>query len=168
MKLLLSSLLLSVVLFSSCENCCSKKEKEQSKNEISHETKKEKHTGKKHNMKLPDDGRISLNVTGKRAKHQLINMRDHVVAVNLILNHLSKNEFEEASTVALDKLGPSKHMMMMCSAFDNKEFEELGFAFHESAKTMSEIIKTKDLNKSLEALTVTTGYCVSCHAKFKQ
>jgi len=161
MKKILTVLAIAIV-FISCEN------KDQHSGSENIKVSKEKHSEMKHDMKLPDDDRISLNVTGKRAKHQLINMRDHVVAVNLILNYLAKNDFDKASEVALEKLGPSKHMMMMCSAFDNKEFEELGFAFHESAKTMSEIIKTKDINKSLEALTVTTGYCVTCHAKFKQ
>ncbi len=154
--------LLILVLFS-----CEEKKIDSSKknNEVTIENKKsEMH----HNMQLPDDNRLSLNVTGKRAKHQLMNMRDHVDAVNLIIAYLSKDQYENASEVANKRLGLSDQMKMMCSSFGNKEFEELGFAFHKSAETMAEVFKTKDKNKSLQALSTTMTYCVSCHAKFKQ
>lgn len=121
-----------------------------------------------HNMQSVKDTRISLNVPPQMAQHQLMNMRNHVKAVHSILDYLSKDEFEKASEVASSKLGLTKEMKMMCSAFGNKDFEKMGLEFHKSADKMSEVFKTKDKNKSLAALSTTMNYCVSCHATFKQ
>jgi len=97
-----------------------------------------------------------------------MNMRNHLQAVQSIINFLSKDEFDSASVVASSKLGLTDEMKMMCSSFGNKEFEQLGLGFHKSADRMSSIIKTKDKNKALESLSVTLNYCVTCHSTFKQ
>ncbi len=121
-----------------------------------------------HNMQSVKDTRISLNVPPQMAQHQLMNMRNHVKAVQTIIEYLSKDEFDKASEVASSQLGLTKEMKMMCSAFGNKDFEKMGLEFHKSADKMSEVFKTKDKNKSLQALAATMSYCVSCHATFKQ
>ncbi len=102
------------------------------------------------------------------AQHQLMNMRNHLKAVQNIIKYLSEDEFEKASEVASSELGLTDEMKMMCSAFGNKDFEKMGLEFHQSADRMSEIFKTGDKNKSLEALSATLNYCVNCHATFKQ
>lgn len=160
MKIITKILILFVIISFSCNSTEDKKSLEK-------EEHKMEHTGH-HNMKLPDDERVSLEVTGQRAKHQLMNMRDHVEAVQEILAYLSQEDYDNASIVASKRLGLTKQMQMMCSSFGNEEFEDLGFGFHNSADKMSEVFKTKDMNKSLEALSVTMNYCVTCHAKFKQ
>jgi len=121
-----------------------------------------------HNKQFINDNRISLNLSPQKAQHQLMNMRSHLQAVQSIINYLSKNEFDSASTVASSKLGLTKEMKMMCSSFGNKEFERLGIDFHNSADSMSAIIKTKDKNKSLESLSLTLNYCITCHTTFTQ
>ncbi len=119
------------------------------------------------NNHMPDN-RVSLNLSPKKARHQLMNMRNHLEAVQSIIFYLSKNNFDSASAVASSKLGLSKEMKIMCSSFGNEDFEKLGFKFHKSADRMSEVIKTKDKDKSLAALSVTLNYCVACHSAFKQ
>jgi len=121
-----------------------------------------------HNMMVLPDNRIALNVSPKKGQHQLMNMRNHVKAVQSILNFLSKDKYEEASKVASTKLGLTDEMKMMCSSFGNANFEKLGLEFHKNADKMSEVFKTKDKNKSLEALSITMNSCVTCHATFKQ
>ena len=120
-----------------------------------------------HNHMVNDD-RISLHLSQKKAQHQLMNMRNHLKAVQSIIDYLAKNNFDSASMVASSKLGLTNEMKMMCSSFGNKEFERLGLGFHKSADRMSEIIKTKDKTKSFEALSSTLNYCVTCHSTFKQ
>lgn len=161
MKSIISILIVMLVMFSSCNSAEKVEDKSKAVDTM-------EHTGNHHNMQLPDDERVSLEVSGMRAKHQLINMRSHVEAVQQILAYLSQDDYDKASVVASKKLGLTKQMQMMCSSFGNEEFEKLGFAFHTSADNMSEVFKTKDKNKSLEALAVTMNYCVTCHAKFKQ
>jgi len=121
-----------------------------------------------HNMKMAPDTRIALNVSPQKAQHQLMNMRNHVKAVQEIIGYLSNDEYDKASEVAATKLGLTDEMKMMCSSFDNENFEKLGLEFHNNADKMSEIFKTKDKNKSLNALALTMNSCVSCHATFKQ
>jgi len=44
----------------------------------------------------------------------------------------------------------------------------MGLKFHADADKMSEILKTKDKKKSLQALSKTMNSCISCHATYRQ
>jgi hypothetical protein len=59
-------------------------------------------------------------------------------------------------------------MKKMCDMFENEEFKSLGLAFHKSGDALGEALKTKDITKSLDALHTTMGYCVQCHAAYRQ
>jgi len=152
-----------VILFTSCNG-----------NKVSNQDKKsdvQMHNHNKmmmHNMKMTTDNRIALNVPPEKAQHQLMNMRNHVKAVQAIINYLAKDEYDKASVVASTKLGLTPEMKMMCSSFGNAKFEKLGLEFHNNADKMSKIFKLKDKNKALDALAVTMNSCVTCHATFKQ
>jgi cytochrome c556 len=132
------------------------------------EPQNQTHEKMMHKMNMGPDNRISLNLPPMKAQHQLKNMRGHVVAIQSIINFLSKDEFEKAADIASSQLGLTEEMRMMCSSFGNDQFEKLGFDFHTSADKMAEVLKTKDKNKSLAALSKTMNYCVTCHATFKQ
>ncbi len=119
-------------------------------------------------MMQTDDERISLGLNAMQKKHQLKNMRSHLVAVQTIIELLAKENYDLASKVAYSELGSTTEMKLMCASFGNEQFENMGLAFHASADKMSEIIKTKDKKASLEALSVTMNYCVQCHANFRQ
>lgn len=155
------SLMLSVVILISCNE----NQTERQKNEV---TEKQNHDNMMDHSKMQPDNRISLNVSPQKAQHQLMNMRNHLAAIQSIIDYLSKEEYDKASEVASSKLGLSQEMKMMCSSFGNKDFEKLGLEFHNNADKMSEIFMTKDKNKSLEALSVTINSCVKCHSTFKQ
>ena len=114
------------------------------------------------------DSRISLDLNPMQKNHQLKNMRSHLEAVQTILELLSVEDYDKASEVAYKELGSTTEMKLMCASFGNEEFEDLGLAFHASADEMSEVFKTKDKNKSLQALAKTMNYCKSCHATFRQ
>ena len=47
---------------------------------------------------------------------------------------------------------------------ENEAFRNLGLAFHKSG----DALQTKDATESLQALHITMGYCVQCHATFRQ
>ncbi len=114
------------------------------------------------------DTRISLNLSPKKAKHQLMNMRSHLVAVRAIITNLSNDHYNKAADIASSQLGLTKEMKMMCSSFGNDDFEKLGLGFHRSADKMSDIFRTENKDKSLKALSATLNYCVKCHSTFKQ
>ncbi len=122
-----------------------------------------------HNMMShANDGRISLGLPPTMKTHQLANMRSHLEAIQSIIGLMEAGDFVKASEVAHSRLGLTEEMKKMCSMFSNKRFRDLGFAFHKSADVLSETLKTGDMNKSLQALQTTMGYCVQCHATFRQ
>ena len=115
-----------------------------------------------------DDKRVSLNLNDMQKKHQLSNMRSHLEAVQQITLLLAKEDFDEATKIAYTKLGSTTEMRLMCASFGDKDFEVLGLEFHKSADKMSEILKSRDKDKSLTALSNTLAYCVQCHKTYKQ
>jgi len=114
------------------------------------------------------DGRISLGLSPQMKQHQLSNMRSHLEAVQAITGLIAEGEFNTASEMAHTRLGLTEEMNRMCNMFENKDFTELGLAFHESGDNLGEVLLTKDTTKSLHALQTTMGYCVQCHAAFRQ
>ena len=120
------------------------------------------------NMNHTKDNRISLKLNPQMKQHQLMNMRSHVAAVKSIIDLLSDNQFDKAAKVAHLKLGLTEEMRKMCTSFENKEFTNMGLEFHKSADNLGEVLKTRDKDKSLQALSVTMNYCVDCHATFRQ
>lgn len=114
------------------------------------------------------DTRISLGLSPEMKQHQLSNMREHVEAVKSIIGLMSENKFEDASKIAHSKLGLTPEMQQMCSMFNDEKFMALGFAFHKSGDDLGDALKTRDVATSLRALNKTMGYCVSCHATYRQ
>ncbi|MCL7761871.1 hypothetical protein MPF19_00490 [Polaribacter sp. Z014] len=115
-----------------------------------------------------DDGRLSLKLNAMQKNHQLSNMRSHLEAIQQITVLLVQENYDEASKLAYTKLGSTTEMRMMCASFGDKNFENLGLKFHESADKMSEVFKSRNKDKSLTALSNTLGYCVQCHTTYKQ
>jgi cytochrome c556 len=152
-------LLISIFILSCNDNGTGK----QNTNDVA-----ENHQGMMGNMKMKDDTRISLNLPPQKAQHQLMNMRNHVVAVQTIINYLANDEFDKASGIAHSQLGLTEEMQKMCTSFSNPDFVSLGLEFHKSADKLSETLKTGDKNKSLLALSTTLSYCINCHETFRQ
>jgi len=48
-----------------------------------------------------------------------------------------------------------------------ESFLTMGMAFHKSGDALGEALKSKDMNRSLAALSETLGACVSCHDTFR-
>ncbi|HHB92673.1 MAG TPA: cytochrome C [Thioploca sp.] len=122
-----------------------------------------------HNMKHSlNDGRISLGLSPEMKQHQLSNMRAHLKAIQTIIGLIVEKKFDDASKIAHSQLGLTEKMKRMCNMFSNNNFIELGLAFHKSGDTLGEALLTRDTNQSLRALQNTVGYCVQCHATFRQ
>ena len=115
-----------------------------------------------------DDKRISLNFPPPMKQEQLANMRSHLEAVKTIVDFISKGKFDEASKVAHQKLGLTPDMQKMCGMVKNKGFASMGLSFHKSADKLGNVLKTKDVKKSLQALNQTLSFCVQCHATYRQ
>ena len=121
-----------------------------------------------HRMQSTNDDRISLGLSPAMKQHQLSNMRSHVKAVQSIVGLLAEGSFDKASHIAHSTLGLTEEMEKMCNMFENEAFRSLGLAFHKSGDALGEALQTKDVTESLQALHTTMGYCVQCHATFRQ
>jgi len=121
-----------------------------------------------HHGDATGDKRISLALSPEMKQHQLSNMRSHVEAVRSIVGLIAGSDFGKASEIAHSKLGLTEEMKQMCDMFDNEKFKALGMAFHKSGDELGDVLLKKDITQSLEALSKTMGYCVECHATFRQ
>lgn len=129
---------------------------------------KMKHMMQDHKLSGMEDGRISLGLSPKMKQRQLSNMRSHLMAIQSIIGMIGDGKFDDASEIAHSKLGLTPEMRKMCNMFKNKKFRTLGLAFHGSGDALGDALKTKDINRSLLAVRTTLGYCVKCHATFRQ
>ncbi len=120
-----------------------------------------------HDMGMADS-RIALNLSPQMKQHQLSNMRGHVVAIQSIIGLMANNQFVDAAKVAHSQLGLTPEMQSMCSMIGDEKFHELGYAFHKSGDDLADTLQSNDMNASLRALNTTMGYCVSCHANYRQ
>ena len=132
------------------------------------EGSKTEHMMQHNKMHSTPDNRISLGLSPTMKQHQLSNMRSHVEAVQSIVGLLSEGSFNKASRIAHSKLGLTEEMKKMCYSFENEAFKNLGLAFHKSGDDLGVALQTKDMTASLRALHTTMGYCVKCHATFRQ
>ncbi len=114
------------------------------------------------------DHRHSLHLPPAMRAHQLANMRSHLAAVRAIVGLLAAGEFEQASRVAHSRLGLTPEMKKMCQMFDDPAFRDLGLAFHRSADHLGDVLAKGDRTAALRALNQTLGYCVQCHAGYRQ
>ena len=119
-------------------------------------------------MHASGDNRISLGLSPVMKQHQLVNMRSHLEAVQAITRLLAEQDFAKASKIAHSKLGLTEEMRRMCSMSGNEAFTAMGLAFHESGDELGRALATRDTKQSLRALQNTLGYCVQCHATFRQ
>jgi hypothetical protein len=119
----------------------------------------------KHSM---NDGRISLGLSPEMKQHQLSNMRSHLEAVQAIIGLIAQEEFDQASEIAHSALGLTEDMKKMCNMFNNENFRDLGLAFHASGDALGDALQTQNSDAALRALQATLGYCVQCHATFRQ
>lgn len=125
----------------------------------------ETHMGRAHNMM---DKRISLGLSPEMKQHQLSNMRAHLAAIQKISGLLAEKKYGKAAKIAHAQLGLTEEMKQMCDMFENEEFKTLGLAFHNSGDELGNVLRTRNIKKSLRALNKTMGYCVQCHEKFQQ
>ena len=125
---------------------------------------KMKHSGM-HELK---DDRISLGLGPQMKQRQLAMMRSHLESVQTIVGLLAEDKFDEASDIAHNKLGLTRKMKKMCNMFTNDNFRSMGLAFHQNADELGDVLKTRNMKRSLDALQNTINSCVQCHATFRQ
>jgi hypothetical protein len=121
-----------------------------------------------------NDARIEVAFPPALKEHTLRNMRDHLLALQLIQDALSRGDFETASQIAETRLGLSS--LRLHGAHDVTKYmpagmQDIGSGMHAAASGFaleaSNAGATGDVQKAIAALSLVTSQCVACHAAYR-
>lgn len=120
------------------------------------------------------DNRVAVNFPPEMRLHILSNMRDHLMALSEIQNHLGQGHFDIAGKIAEQRLGMSSlsiHGAHESAKHMPKNMQDLGTAMHRSASQFAVIAQdaevTRDYGKTIAALSKVTVSCVACHSGYR-
>ena len=106
--------------------------------------------------------------------HMLENMRDHLLALTEIQQHLALEEYEKAATVAENRLGMSSldgHGASHMSRFMPVAMQQIGTQMHKAASRFAIIVQEGGLEgstpKIAEGLEGVMQQCVACHSSYR-
>lgn len=102
--------------------------------------------------------------------HMLENMRDHLVAINEILNYLADDELDKAADVAESRLGFSSlesHGASHIANFMPEDMAAAGTAMHRAASQFARIAQEGEALPAYKKLKDITAACTACHAGYR-
>ena len=121
-------------------------------------------------MYADDDSRQLVQLPEKMQQHMLVNMREHLEAINGILFHLANDELEAAAELAEQNLGMSSlesHGAEHMAEFIPAGMRRAGTAMHTAASRFALTAQEGELLPAVKALAEVTKTCVSCHAVYR-
>ena len=106
--------------------------------------------------------------------HMLENMRDHLLALTKIQQHLALEEYEKAATVAENRLGMSSldgHGASHMARFMPAAMQQIGTQMHKAASRFAIIVQESGLEgstpKIAEGLAGVMQQFVACHSSYR-
>ena len=117
-----------------------------------------------------DDKRVYVEMPKMMQEHQLGNMRDHLMAINEILEEMGKGELDKAADIAEARLGMSSlglHGASHIAKIIPKEMGAIGTSMHKAASRFALKAQEGDALPAYKALQEVTAACVACHAGYK-
>lgn len=133
--------------------------------------------GHDHAMQAPPqlaDSREFVKFPPPMVEHTLANMRDHLLALQEIQDHLGQGHFDVAARIAEGRLGLSSlglHGAHDVAPFMPQGMQDAGTAMHKAASrfavTATDAGVTNDYKAALASLAQVTATCVACHAGYR-
>ena len=117
-----------------------------------------------------EDKRQFVKMPKMMQKHQLANMRDHLMAVNEILFNMGNGDLDKAAEIAEARLGMSalsSHHASHMATFMPKGMQAIGTSMHKAASRFALKAEEGDPLPAYKALQEVTAACVACHAGYK-
>ena len=106
--------------------------------------------------------------------HMLENMRDHLLALTKIQQHLALEEYEKAATVAENRLGMFSldgHGASHMARFMPAAMQQIGTQMHKAASRFAIIVQESGLEgstpKIAEGLAGVMQQFVACHSSYR-
>ncbi|MFN2350116.1 MAG: hypothetical protein ABR558_11190 [Thioalkalivibrio sp.] len=116
------------------------------------------------------DDREMVEMPPMMQEHMLANMRDHLEAIDEILDALNQEDFDTAAKVAEFRLGMSSleshgasHMAQVMPA----AMREMGTGMHRAASQFARTAQEGDQLRAFRSLRAVTQSCVACHAAYR-
>ena len=117
-----------------------------------------------------DDSRELVKFPEMMQQHMMANMRDHVAALNEILEHMGNNLPDKAADVAENRLGMSSldnHGASHMASMMPKGMQAAGTSMHHAASRFALKAEEGELLPAYKALSDITAACVSCHTAYR-
>jgi cytochrome c556 len=124
-----------------------------------------------------EDGRELVKLPEMMQQHMLANMRDHLTALNEMLEALAEGRVKDATKIAETRLGMSSletHGAAHLAPYMPKPMQEMGTSMHHAASRFAIAAQNAELepgreaqHKVYEALAGITANCVACHQAYR-
>lgn len=117
-----------------------------------------------------EDERELVELPAMMQEHMLSNMRDHLVALNEILEDLTASDFEGAAQTAEFRLGMSSlesHGASHMARFMPGGMRKAGTNMHRAASRFAVKAQEGEVQPAYKALSEVTAACVACHSIYR-
>jgi len=117
-----------------------------------------------------EETRIFVKYPEALKQQMLSNMRDHMAALNEIVENLAYDDPEKAAEIAETRLGLGArhaHGTADLAKYMPPGMREAGFNMHSAASRFAKVAAKGNTEEALEALTAVTQACVECHAGYR-
>ena len=117
-----------------------------------------------------EDQRQLVQFPEMMQRHMLGNMRDHLAAINEILEDMAQGRMAEAAEVAEARLGMSSlasHGASHMAQFMPAGMQSAGTGMHHAASRFALKAQEGDALAAYRALSEVTAACVACHAAYR-
>ena len=117
-----------------------------------------------------EDARQLVELPRMMQEHMMKNMRDHLLAINEILEHLANDQLDQAAEVAESRLGMSSlesHGASHMAKFMPKGMRQAGTNMHRAASRFALRAEEGEVLAAYNALSKVTSACVACHSSYR-
>lgn len=116
------------------------------------------------------DNRLLVHLPEMMQEHMLANMRDHLAAVNEILEKIANDNLDEAANIAEFRLGMSaleSHSAGHMAQFMPEGMRKAGTSMHRAAGRFALKAQEGEARTAYKALSQVTAACVACHSSYR-
>ena len=117
-----------------------------------------------------EDSRKLVELPEMMQSHMMANMRDHLKAINEILESLSNNQMDKAAKIAEQRIGMSSldnHGASHMGKFMPKGMRQAGTNMHKAASRFALKAEEGELLPAYKSLAEVTSTCVACHSAYR-
>jgi len=117
-----------------------------------------------------EDARLLVEIPEMMQQHMMSNMRDHLVALNEMLNSMANEDLDKAAEIAESRLGMTSleaHGASHMAKFMPEGMKQAGTSMHRAASRFALKAQEGDALPAYRALSEVTTACVACHSGYR-